>query len=429
MEFGKVSGREKVLGKRKQRGELKDGESDSENKTDKSRRSLVNMSNTFCQNYGAFTIYDAIKSESLLYPFRFTPKSFEEANNMVHYVLAFSTSYEITLELYHSIEITLTPANILETCEKQIFIDISNIINLASSSGSDSISSNKVKCYHEHFSNIFDGIPDNHTLESLIIDGLELGVVSARSLSKALSKFKSLKTLRLIGNKLYDDAIACLANGLKGNTSILHLRIVFCRFGDKGIEYLSSALASNTSITNIEINHSKFSDQGARHIADMLRKKKNIMNLDLASNRMGDQGVCSIARSISKNHTITSIHLFCNELTDTAKDIFLEAISRNPNIISINLGMKKPESMQSSKLRLRKQFAIYYFGHVKKMFNGNPWSIFRQHSSYITAEKLNSFNMPEFIKSLEPLPFESFFSAQLYHFLLSLIDKKFSYVV
>ena len=124
-----------------------------------------------------------------------------------------------------------------------------------------------------------------------------------------ISNLSNLKILDLESNKLNNEQIKILANGLK----------------------------ENKTLTALILNNNKISSDGGFYLADALVENKNITQLYLSKNNITEDGLKSILNVINKNQKIKFLDISYNELEANDFSIISDFLKEKPNMKMLNL--------------------------------------------------------------------------------------------
>lgn len=159
----------------------------------------------------------------------------------------------------------------------------------------------------------------NTTLSSLTVE-FQDATRSWRSFSRALSKTEcSLKWLDLSDNKMDDDAMTCLGDGLATNTTLQYLNI--SENSDITVEgwqgFVTCFRNPLSALKRININSCNIRDEGAFAFASALANNSTSASLHMARNRISSTGwVLFFNTLLTSNSSFEHLTLHDNELTE-----------------------------------------------------------------------------------------------------------------
>ena len=214
---------------------------------------------------------------------------------------------------------------------------------------------NKIKYPNEPFNKIqfngpFSRISENYIQKILLNictfspDIIYFSIKNCDNLSKQiLSSFafifcnlSNLKILDLENNKLNNEQIKIISNGIK----------------------------DNKTLSTLILNNNKISSEGGLYLSEILLENKNISQLYLSKNNIRDKGLKSILNIINNNKTISILDLSYNELEPEDFLNISEFLKENPNMNTLNLNGN--ELNMKSAINLGKYFSNS--NNIKKLY-------------------------------------------------------------
>ncbi|XP_078477398.1 NACHT, LRR and PYD domains-containing protein 12-like isoform X2 [Lampetra planeri] len=157
------------------------------------------------------------------------------------------------------------------------------------------------------------------SLETLSLDGCSLTDKSGSSLSVILKANRGLKSLDLTRNKIGDNALRLLADGMLGREGSLETLVLYwCSLTDKSGSSLSAILKANTGLKSLELTYNKIGDSGLRLLADgMLGREGSLETLSLLGCSLRDKSVSSLSVILKANTGLKSLQLSGNKIGDS----------------------------------------------------------------------------------------------------------------
>jgi len=214
--------------------------------------------------------------------------------------------------------------------------------------------------------------------------------VGVAALARAIGKSKTIKVLKLAGNKFTKAGMDKLAAAIAQNrvieelhigdweeyapkyfkmiTSIVRhssiirvkLNIFFSELfeGSGGAKYAKKARNALYRLTGQEshlkelyLESSGITDNEAEQLAKGLEENNTIELLNLEDNNIGSQGGIYLAAGISKNETLVELNLKMSKIGDPGATAFLNAFKSNSSLKKLNLGWNKITPEILAKLR------------------------------------------------------------------------------
>ncbi|CAF3946606.1 unnamed protein product [Rotaria sordida] len=126
-------------------------------------------------------------------------------------------------------------------------------------------------------------LENNHTLEELYLNGIQIGNIGAEILAKYLSNETNsyLKRLCLNDNGITDDSVKHLAIMLKRNKSLTHLWLTNNYINDRGIECLARELINNNVLEVLSLEWNKFASEKVDILIEMIEKNQTLRQVDI----------------------------------------------------------------------------------------------------------------------------------------------------
>jgi hypothetical protein len=124
-----------------------------------------------------------------------------------------------------------------------------------------------------------------------------------------------LVALDLLGNRMGDDAVIAVSDGLSGS-ALATLKLDWNLIGESGAAALATALASNRTLVELGLLGNRIGDAGAGHIGAALRTNRCLSKLYLGANGISDDGARALALSLSVNGALSELGLWSNAIGD-----------------------------------------------------------------------------------------------------------------
>ena len=190
-----------------------------------------------------------------------------------------------------------------------------------------------------------DLLTHNQTLE--VLDVLNCGLLNdgVIEVAKGLSSNRSLRHIYLCANGVKASGAKAVADAI--TTSELTTLYISCnRLGDEGVRYLAEGLKHNTSIERLGLASNRISSKGARALVDALHEHPNLLHLDLgfmrgtdalgeSGNVLGDEGAETIAELIASHPTLRSVDLLHNDISQRGLNALRDALRQNPRLLKL----------------------------------------------------------------------------------------------
>ena len=141
------------------------------------------------------------------------------------------------------------------------------------------------------FSDIAEGISKNLYLQKLFINNNELGKISSAILGTVLKYDKKLKLIDVSGNLFGDENISYMLKGLICNSSLETLMMNNMNLTNKSLRIFETTLGINTTLKKLFLERNKINYKGWRLLSDILNKNRYIEYISLVGNNFENQHI------------------------------------------------------------------------------------------------------------------------------------------
>ena len=206
-----------------------------------------------------------------------------------------------------------------QSCEILIDILEKNTLKLISLS----IGGNKLG--DKSFSDISEAISKNLYLQKLFVHNNELGKISSAILGTVLKYDKKLKLLDVSGNLFGDENISFMLKGLICNSSLETLMMNNMNLTNKSLRIFETTLGINTTLKKLFLERNKINYKGWRLLSEILNKNKYIEYISLVGNNFENQHINYVIeqqRQI-KIRTISKTDYFLQITSSNEEDVNL----------------------------------------------------------------------------------------------------------
>ncbi len=152
-----------------------------------------------------------------------------------------------------------------------------------------------------------------------------------------ISNLSNLKILDLESNRLNNEQIKILSNGLKDNKTIIALILSNNKISSEGGFYLADALLENDTIAQLYLTKNNISNDGLKSILNVITKKKKLNVLDISYNNFESSDFLIISEFLNENPTMKNLNLSGNEFDMKGAVNLGNLLSNSKNIKSLNL--------------------------------------------------------------------------------------------
>ena len=167
---------------------------------------------------------------------------------------------------------------------------------------------------------------------NIAVESIVHHAVQQNSTGKGINAIASLQMINLSYNKLNDNDLCNLNNGLLGYTLNLKVfNLSYNNFGDAGIDYLIKGLAGV-----------QYLQAGGRELSSVMKGlfthyNVNITTINLSNNHIGDIGAAIISNAIVTNslHHVKALNLADNNITDTGAVYLADSFKSEGNKLNV----------------------------------------------------------------------------------------------
>ena len=171
------------------------------------------------------------------------------------------------------------------------------------------------------FSDIAEGISKNLYLQKLFINNNELGKISSAILGTMLKYDKKLKLIDVSGNLFGDENISYMLKGLICNSSLETLMMNNMNLTNKSLRIFETTLGINTTLKKLFLERNKINYKGWRLLSDILNKNRYIEYISLVGNNFENQHINYIIEQqrLVKIRTISKTEYFL-QITSSSEE-------------------------------------------------------------------------------------------------------------
>jgi len=171
-----------------------------------------------------------------------------------------------------------------------------------------------------------------------------------------------LKQLNLGKNKLTEQEVNLLINGISLSPSVNSLNLWGCELTDKQIEAISQVIPKSnirelnlgnnqkissgqgylrqlesSEITSLDLSWNDLGSEGAKHLSSYLTKNKCLTFLDLSAVGLQDDDLAILISALQKNDTLTHLNLQNNPLTAKSHTLISNLLKSNKGLKFLSL--------------------------------------------------------------------------------------------
>ncbi|KAG0037194.1 hypothetical protein BGZ82_002998 [Podila clonocystis] len=184
---------------------------------------------------------------------------------------------------------------------------------------------------------------DSKILEALSITGASISAADAKILAKLIksSDAANIKTLKMEGNSISQQATKMMFEAWKFNRTIATLSLARSGVNDKTVKYLARVIVKNEVLKTLDLSGNHITAVGAEYLAEALIQNRGITRLCIQSNSIRKAGSPHIARMLAKNRIIRHLNIGSNSLGSEGVTLIAEAVRFNRTLNSLSLDMNE----------------------------------------------------------------------------------------
>ena len=183
---------------------------------------------------------------------------------------------------------------------------------------------------------IADGLKNNSILKHLDLRKNEFGPACGEMLANAMSENRYLSELLLGWNRLEATGTTELLNELQSSSTIELLDLSWTGVSDEGGKHVARMIAGSAALLQVNLSHNGIGKQSAPLISKALQQNKTLVYFDISYNPLGDRGTVEIIKDLRENFTLEHCDLRCTKARDDAhKEITQTLRVREPKMKDI----------------------------------------------------------------------------------------------
>lgn len=151
---------------------------------------------------------------------------------------------------------------------------------------------------------------------------------------------KKCKGLYLTGNKISNQSLSILSDGLYNNLTLVDLDLSDNYISDIGVKSLMDVLLTNKStLQKLHLGSNGVSDLGIQYLSDMLKTNHSLTHLMLNRNYISNHGVHLLSNVLAlHNSSLEVLSLSSNNLiTDSSIDSLIIMLQHNETLKALDL--------------------------------------------------------------------------------------------
>ncbi|KAF9585172.1 hypothetical protein BGW38_003565 [Lunasporangiospora selenospora] len=184
---------------------------------------------------------------------------------------------------------------------------------------------------------MFEAWKFNKTITTLSLARSGANDKTVKYLSRVIVKNETLRTLDLSGNNITAEGAEILAEAMIYNRGVTRLCIQSNNIKRAGAPHLAKILAKNRVLRHLNVGSNSLGPEGVTHIAEAVRFNRYLYSLSLDMNEMGVKGATAIAGALVSNRHLTHLYLPHNNIRDSGLAEICESLKRNKHLICLDL--------------------------------------------------------------------------------------------
>ena len=221
---------------------------------------------------------------------------------------------------------------------------------------------------------LFDAAAQCGSIRMLELTDLDVGEMALNALARLMKHSKSIREYHLWNLNIQDVGVAMICDALDGNDviedlslesndfavegartlgrflksgqnkTLSSLNLGFNRLGDEGVVALVDGLKSNGSLRKLFIGDCNISDDGAIALASLLEHGSHLKDLFLQGNGIGEAGLMAVANALKRNQSLQYLAVFRNPGLggEGIESAFIDVFQNNVTLLSL-AGIRSPE--------------------------------------------------------------------------------------
>lgn len=160
----------------------------------------------------------------------------------------------------------------------------------------------------------------DNSCKSLTLEHTPLTLDDAKGLGDMLRRNKTLSKLAITDSGLTDCFMEVISTSLAHNEGLFvcfnplkkvikMLDLSSNRISNEGVADLVDGLYVNVNLFMLSLSHNVFSDVGAVHLSDLLKGNVSLTRLDISFNQIGPKGAQALAGALQSNQFLKELEL------------------------------------------------------------------------------------------------------------------------
>ena len=184
---------------------------------------------------------------------------------------------------------------------------------------------------------MFEAWKFNRTISTLSLARSGVNDKTVKYLARVIAKNETLKVLDLSSNHITAQGVEYLAEAIILNRAVTRLCLQSNNIKKAGAPHLAKILSKNRVIRHLNLGSNSLGADGVTHVAEAVRFNRTLNSLSLDMNEMGYKGAAAIATALISNRHLTHLYLPHNNIGDRGMADICESLKRNRYLISLDL--------------------------------------------------------------------------------------------
>ncbi|XP_076788339.1 leucine-rich repeat-containing protein 34 isoform X2 [Arvicanthis niloticus] len=174
-----------------------------------------------------------------------------------------------------------------------------------------------------------------------------IGDIGAYYAAKLLQKNKTLKYLRMTGNKIENTGGMLFAAMLQMNSSLEKLDLGDCDLGLQSVIAFATVLTQNQGIKGINLNRPILygeQEESTVHVGHMLKQNHVLVELHMCKHGMKNYGLQQLCNALYLNSSLRYLDVSCNKITRDGMVFLADVLKSNSTLEVLDLSFNRIEN-------------------------------------------------------------------------------------
>ena len=188
-------------------------------------------------------------------------------------------------------------------------------------------------------------------VESLVLHAVQIDATSAKEIQQYLASTTCLRHLHLRANKINEEVMCHLSEGIGLCKMLEHLQIHQNPIGEVGMNHLCEAIRCSSSLRYLDLQSGLISDESMRILSDGIKGSSTLERLELGDVEISNQGIQYLSDAIRSPTSLKYLNFHPLNLTNESVHYICSAIGSPESKLShLRLGGRGPDVLNLSSL-------------------------------------------------------------------------------